>query len=209
VKELLESGSTDAKTTAYLEGCNDLMKILSSAGSDKKSPIIKLRQSDDSKMAFFFFAREFLPCIVKRLFFRQKKLVNLLSDFVTVYDEAFTLFLLENNVARWNVMFLEGTKKSDNRMPPQKFQSLVTTGEKVGKDGYGLQAIIRYNEYYDSIEAARKNLDTESVEDELKKMMEALEDEGKCKTKKSKRKRDGELNYVDENGLHVKVRCDL
>lgn len=75
---------------------------------------------------------------MKRLVFRQKKLVNQLSEFVTVSDEAFILFLLENNVARWNTMYDDGSKKSDGQTPPQKFRSATSTADdkKSGKDGY-------------------------------------------------------------------------
>jgi hypothetical protein len=208
VRELLASGSTDPKNADYLEGCTQLMSILSNAADDKNSPIISLR-NDEERLAFFFFAREFLPCVVKRLVFRQKKHANKLSEFVTVSDEAFTLLLLENNVARWNAMFLEGTKKSDDHMPTQKFQNAVSSEDKNGKDGYGFRAVRRYNEYYDDIERARRDIDTESLEKELMERMESLETRKKNHNLKGKRRRDGELNLIDEHGTPVRARCDL
>lgn len=219
VKELLAlESASDEKNSAYLEGCEQLLSLLSKAGDDHNCSVISLR-NDNTKLAFFFFAREFLPCVVKRLVFRQKKLQHQLSEFVTVSDEAFTLLLLENNVARWNAMFAEGTNKSHDQMPPQKFQSAVVTrnddkniarkNNKIGKDGYGLQAVCRYNEYYQEIEQARNNIDTESLEKELMARIEDLDDGGSSRNRKLKRKRDGELNYVDENGAPVRARCEL
>jgi hypothetical protein len=208
-KELLVN--KDPKDSVYLEGCDNLMTILSEVAKDDKSPIINLRSDEDTKLAFFFFAREFLPCVVKRLVFRQNKFVKQLSEFVTVSDEAFTLFLLENNVARWNAMFMEGTKKSDDQMPPQKFQSSTTAPEdkRTGKDGYGLQAVLRYNEYYQDIERTRRNIDREYLEKELMERMEALDDGRNSRTRKPKRRRDGELNIVDEHGAPVRAMCEL
>lgn len=91
---------------------------------------------------------------MKRLVFRHFRLVNLLLEFVTISDEAFTLLLLENNVSRWNAMFLEGKEnKADYKTLPQKFHSLASenTGghgrsqqndANIGtKDGYSLRAI--------------------------------------------------------------------
>jgi len=208
VNEILLTGNTDPKNADYLEGCEQLLLMLSEAATDQESQIISLRK-DETKLAFFFFAREFLPSVVKRLVFRQKKQTNKLSDFVTVSDEAFTLLLLENNVARWNAMFKEGTKKSDENMPSQKFQSALASDDKTGKDGYGLRAVRRYNEYYDDIERARRNVDAESLENELMQQMENLETRKKDRNKKVKRRRDGELNLIDEHGTPVRARCDL
>ena len=214
VKELIslaKQEGTDDKMKTYLEGSHQLMKLVSDAGTKKVSPIISLRE-DKNKMAFFFFAREFLPFVVKRLYFRQNKLENLLSDFVTVSDEAFTLFLLENNVARWEVMFENGTTKSDESMPTQKYQATGGADDnKNGKDGYGVQAALRYNEYYKYVSEARSKTDTNSLETELLRNMEDLEndDGGKKRKTRNKRKRDGELNYVDDAGKPIKVLCDL
>jgi hypothetical protein len=200
----------DAKTRDYLEGSDELLGLLSATGKNDKSPIMKLRE-DKSKRAFFFFAREFLPCVVKRLYFRVNKLESLLSEYVTVSDEAFTLFLLENNVARWEAMFERGTTKSDDSMPSQKYQAVNGGEEKnAGKDGYGLQAVLRYNEYYRYITQARSKMDANTLETELLQKMEDLHDEGKGKKKnKNKRKRDGELNLMDETGKPIEVLCDL
>jgi hypothetical protein len=170
----LESEENEEKNEEYLKGCDELLKILADAGNSASCSIISLRETS-KKEAFFFFAREFLPSVVKKLVFRQNKLVDLLSDFVTVSDEAFTLLLLENNVARWNAMFLEGKNRSDDNMPPQKFQVFDKNG---GKDGYGLRAARRYNEYYRSVDSARKGVDRETLETELMERMEAL-DNGK------------------------------
>jgi hypothetical protein len=212
VRELLLSSQDqlDDKTRAYLEGAQDLINIVTDAGRANNSLIISLRE-EQHKKAFFFFAREFLPCVVKRLFFRQNKLENLLSEFVTVSDEAFTLFLLENNVARWDAMFQSGTTKSNDSMPQQKYQAVNSGDEKNGKDGYGLQAILRFNEYYRSVTKGRSGMDTTVLERELLKNMEKLENgDGKInKKKRNKRKRDAELNIVDEDGKPLEVLCDL
>jgi hypothetical protein len=112
--------------------------------------------------------------------FRQFKLVNLLSEFVTISDEAFTLLLLENNVARWKAMFIAGKNKADDTMPPQKFWSVNeqvrnSNGEQLStscvKDGCSLKAASRYMEYFDYVEEARKDIHSDSLEMELLKWM--------------------------------------
>ena len=143
VKDMLENSdeNEDPKLKLYLEGAGELMMILSKA-SEACSPLISLRNDDDSKkMAFFFFAREFLPCVVERLYFRQNRFELQLSNFVSVSDETFTLLVLENNVARWNAIFSEGTNRASDNMPPQKYQSYLDDGDNGGgKDGYSTQA---------------------------------------------------------------------
>ena len=181
--------------------------------------MISLRDDPSKKEAFFFFAREFIPCVVKRLYFRQNKYVDLLSEFVTVSDEAFTLLLLENNIVRWDAMYSAGITKSTEHMPPQKFHSAEekagatkTNTDKssaVGKDGYSVEAAIRYNEYYDSVEVQRRQSNTESVEEELKERMKDLDGNKTKGDNKKKRKRNGELNYVDDKGSFVAVRYEL
>jgi hypothetical protein len=186
------------------------MSILSDAG-EPESPLISLRNNNDKKMAFFFFAREFIPCIVKRLHFRQYKFECPLSEFVTVSDEAFALLVLENNVARWNAMFSEGTNKAYDNMPPQKYHLVrddIAGCHGGNKDGYSTQAIKRYNDYYDLVEGKRKEPNTTAQEYELMKRMEKLEVGKKYSSKKNKRKRDGELNHLDETGAPLVVRFD-
>lgn len=216
VKETLETEGEDHSNDAYFSGCKELMALLEHAGNNVDCDIIALRESDHSiKEAFFFFAREFLPCIVKRLVFRQFKLVNLLSEFVTISDEAFTLLLLENNVARWNAMFTAGKNKADETMPSQKFQAVVNEqqvqsyGQQQSgvKDGYSMKAASRYMEYFDYVEKARNYNNTDSLEMELLKRMEDL-DNGKSRGAKGKRKRDGELNYFREDGTPMRIRYE-
>jgi hypothetical protein len=193
------------------------MAMLEHVGTNADCEIIALRESGDEcvKEAFFFFAREFLPCIVKRLVFRQFKLVSLLSDFVTISDEAFTLLLLENNVARWNAMFAAGKNKADDTMPSQKFQTVNEAEHNPKsqqtscgvKDGYGLKAASRYMEYFDYVEDARKDFQRDSLEMELLKRMEEV-DSGKGRGRKMKRKRDGELSYFREDGTPMRIRYE-
>jgi hypothetical protein len=211
VKEMLVTEPEKVRNEAYFNGCRELMTLLEHAGNNVDCDIISLRENDDSsKEAFFFFAREFLPCIVKRLVFRQFKLVNLLSEFVTISDEAFTLLLLENNVARWNAMFAAGKNKADNTMPSQKFQPVSEQQQSggVNKDGYSLKAAARYMEYYDYIEKARMNVGRDSLEIELLERMDEL-DGGKHRDTKGKRKRDGELNYYNDDGKPMRIRYEV
>jgi hypothetical protein len=106
-------------------------------------------------------------------------------------------------------MFTEGTNRASDNMPPQKYQSYVDDSKSGGgKDGYSTQATRRYNEYFDMVEEARKDAMTLPLEYELMKRMEALNDGKKYSNKKSKRKRDGELNHLDEDGSPLVVRFD-
>lgn len=146
---------------------------------------------------------------MKHLYFRQNRFECPLSEFVTVSDEAFTLLTLENNVARWNAMFTEGTNRANDNTPPQKFQSYLDDGKSIGgKDGYSTQATCRYNDYFDQVEETRKEPTALPLEYELKKRMEAMSGGKKYSNKKSKRKRDGELNHLDEDGAPLVVRFD-
>ena len=200
------------QNAAYLQGARELLSIVSAAGMTDDCPVISLRDHPDKKHAFFFCAREFVPCVVKRLYFRQNKYASLFSDYVTVSDEAFTLLLLENNTVRWDAMYSAGTTKSTDKMPPQKFQSTDDNGDDKGalKDGYGVQAAVRYNEYYTSVEMNRRQINTEDcLEEELRHRMEGLDGKKTKGDYKKKRKRNGELNLVDDSGSYIAVRYEL
>ena len=111
-------------------------------------------------------------------------------------------------MVHWNALFSEEMRKITDSMPPQKFQNASSMDDNIGgKDGYSLQAIHHYDQYYDSVERTRRNSNKEVLEHELMKMMEALDGGKKYHNKTSKRKWDGELNYVDENGSPIVVRC--
>jgi hypothetical protein len=188
-----------------------------------RSDIIKIRD-DSNKDAFFYFARELLPCVTKKLTFRQNKYLKRLSEFVTVSDEAFALFTLENNAARWNAMFAKKVSKSDESTPPQKFHNNAGKKERDtitvdknkwsgggGKDGYGFRAAERYNQYYRYIRDSRQDeTKTFLLEQSLIKFLDELD--GSDKNKRlggNKRLRNGELNYVDDQGQALTVLCDL
>jgi hypothetical protein len=114
-------------------------------------------------------------------------------------------------------MFIAGKNKADDTMPPQKFQSINETvrnsnGEKLStssvKDGYSLKAASRYMEYFDYVEEARKDaVHRDSFEMELLKRMEEL-DGGKSRCGKGKRKRDGELSYIRDDGTPMQIRYE-
>mmetsp|Transcript_1102 Transcript_1102/g.1979 ORF Transcript_1102/g.1979 Transcript_1102/m.1979 type:complete len:92 (+) Transcript_1102:1401-1676(+) len=90
-------------------------------------------------------------------------------------------------------MFENGTTKSDDRMPTQKYQAAGGPNEKNGKDAYCSQAALRYNAYYKYVSEARGKLDRNALETELLKkwniwnmvMMRQKKEEEKDKTKKS------------------------
>jgi hypothetical protein len=205
-----------------LGGCNDLVQLLVVCEADN-SDLIKIRE-DSNKSAFFFFAREIVPCVTKKLIFRQNKFIRALSEFVTVSGEAFALFTLENNAAPWNAMFDKNTSKSDEATPLQKFNNAKEQekegssrngkGNKSaggGKDGYGWRAAERYNEYYSRYVRDSRQDETQTflLEQALIKVMDRLDGNNKKRLSGNKRLRNGELNYVDDQGKSLTVLCDL
>jgi len=223
------SSAGDAGKNEQLHGCKELVNLVV-ACQDKNTDIIKIRD-DSNKFAFFFFARELLPCVTKKLIFRQNKFLKRLSEFVTISDEAFALFTLENNAARWNDMFNKNSSKCDKSTPLQKFhnnnncndqqgqdnddggiddgnkQNHLLTG---GKDGYGFLAAERYNTYYKYIRDCRQDESrTFLLEQSLINVMDKLDGKDKKRLSGNKRLRNGELNYVDEEGKSLTVLCDL
>jgi len=216
VKDIIATADKDEdfakQNAAYLQGARELLCIVSAAGMTDDCTVISLRDHPDKKHAFFFCAREFVPCVVKRLYFRQNKYESLFSDYVTVSDEAFTLLLLENNTVRWDAMYSAGTTKSTDKMPPQKFLSTDDNGDDKGalvRDGYGVQAAVRYNEYYNSVETNRRQINTEDLEEELRDRMKEMDGKKTKGDYKKKRKRNGELNLVDDSGSYIAVRYEL
>jgi hypothetical protein len=182
---MLDKDKADSGNEIYLNGGRKLMGLLELAGSSDDCGIIALREENDEdlKEAFFFFAREFLPCDVKWLVYR-----------VTISDEAFTLLLLENNMTRWNAMFTAGKNKSDYSMPSQKFHSVCGQQQNSGggvKDGYSFKAATHYMGYFDYVERERMYVGKDLLEVELLKRTENL-DTGKSRSARGKRKHHGE-----------------
>ena len=71
------SSSAGVGGNEHLDGCKELVDLLV-ACQEKNTDIIKIRD-DSNKSAFFYFARELLPCVTKKLIFRQNKFVKRLS----------------------------------------------------------------------------------------------------------------------------------
>jgi hypothetical protein len=214
---MVESGSG---ATREDNGCKELVQLLVDCEGEN-TDIINIRD-DSNKASFFFFARELLPCVTKKLTFRQNKYLKRLSEFVTVSDEAFALFTLENNAACWNAMFEKNITKSDNSTPIQKFHNNAgrkecdNNGGRVkrsagGKDGYGIRAAERYNEYYRYVRDCRQDeTKTFLLEQSFIKFLDGLDGSDKYKRLSgNKRLRNGELNFVDDKGEALTILCDL
>lgn len=208
------------------DGCQELMDILANRQEGNPPDIIRLRGVNGNKLAFFYFAREFLPCITKEDVFIQNKFEFPLSDFVTVADEAFALLILESNVAKWNSMYNDIVSSADQKVPSTTTQTDQdqSTNCCYGEDliscmqiqYYGYKALPRYNEYYDSIERARRDitrtfvmeqelLDKMLTEQEMMKKTQAI-DRRKENEKTKKRPRDVSREKISKGKYTVSGR---
>lgn len=206
------------------EGCRELMDVLADRQREDASGLIRLRGENGRKLAFFYFARKFLPCVTKKFVFLQNKLDSHLSEFVTVADEAFALLILDGNVAQWNSMYNDMTSSATTTTAAASTQSSFpsttqTDHQHQSADGgkkhsgqriltvYGYRAVNRYNEYYDSIERARRNMTvTFHMEQELMDKMQALENDKMSR----KRARSRKKNEKDKPTRHpFRAKYDL
>ena len=106
----------------------------------------------------------FLPCVVGSVNWRRKCGVSLICDFVTVSDEVFCLFMLENSYDMWvdgwefKQRVKSGVEENRRRKKTERVNPLYTTGSagEAGKyKGWNKEGMERWNELYKKVKGCR------------------------------------------------------
>ena len=105
----------------------------------------------------------FLCHAIDKLKFKKMKGTKLLSEYLTVYDEAFALLTLESNVEAW-INEAEGNDKKERNELRLYVKAGKQTKGDFNKMGWTLKGRERYNQICAEVEKNRQaNKDTDSV----------------------------------------------
>ena len=129
----------------------------------KLEQIMELRDYSEKtgEYAFFYFADKFLDGVAGRKAYKKNKTWALISDTVTISDEAFALLVLENNWDKWQKQY------QANRAVPMNGKYTTTWGGAKKFEGWPLQATKCYNELYIRVKKDRRNETALEVEQQF------------------------------------------
>jgi hypothetical protein len=151
---------------------------------------------DDEKGTYSMFCEQVLSHVVGREVWKKRCHTNAIEEFVTVSDEAFALFLLENS---WDVWIATSAKETE--IPETRYSQRGPGIKKYG--GWTEEGIERFNKLYDIVEEDRAHnkgkFDTGFKERKL------AEIRGKTKTRKRKAELLPEEKHVK---ARIEVACD-
>ena len=104
------------------------------------------------------FIEYFVSCVVKKLYYKEQRCLTLISDFVSVSDEAFTILILENNFDCWCNMV---TKKvtSSTKMIRKYTNGGSSKGANASSQrfkGWSKEGLCCFNKLYDLVEEDMK-----------------------------------------------------
>jgi hypothetical protein len=140
---------------------------------------LTLRNDDGGKYTTFF--ERFVVHVVGAAKFRSKVLVQFLSNFVTVGDEAFALLVLENCEDKWMDMHSNKITKSKMTNKYTDGGSSVKSGRSRMLKGWSNKGLNRFNELFKMVRKDRARKDVTFEGEFLNKMRD------KCNGRKRKR----------------------
>jgi len=142
--------------------------------------ILNLRQ--DSTGLYFKFIEYFIAPVVGKIFYKENRCDRLISDYISVSDEAFAILIFENNYETWCDM----VKRNNTKLSPV-IQKYTNGGSSSGKNGssrryqgWNSEGIKRFNDLFDLVKADRESAHAKPFEEAFKNY---CENEGVSKKK--------------------------
>ena len=122
--------------------------------------------------AFEVFVRYIIPPVVRKMLFRVRRTRMLVSQFVTIPDEAFAILILENNADKWKI-FVEderGLQSMNGKTMKPKFCSGSSKDSYMGN--WSQEGIERFNILCDLVAEKRKQ---DHIDDDERKIKDRLD----------------------------------
>jgi hypothetical protein len=145
--------------------------------------ILNLRQ--DSTGLYFNFIEFFIAPVVGKIFYKDNCCEKMVSEFISVSDEAFALLIFENSYETWCDML-----KTNNTKNSGVFCKYTNGGSSTGRNassrryqGWNAEGIKRFNVLFDLVKADRTKSHARFFEDEFKVYCENGGVSGKKKKK--------------------------
>ena len=122
----------------------------------------------------------FTPVVLKETFKRNKKNV-LLGEYLTVYDEAFALVVMENNIEAWIAEALNwGVKTKEMEDMKKYYNKGSSKSRSVGamKRTWSIKGKKRFNDILEELEKQRNETESKEKEEWLKEIWRGGDGEG-------------------------------
>lgn len=131
--------------------------------------ILLMRQNPSS--LYFNFIEYFISSVIGKNYYKYHKRDKLMSQYVTVSDEALAILIFENNIDTWIDMANNGnTKKSRvNRKYTNGGASQGEIGSSCRYQGWSSEGIIRFNELFDLVKIDRLSAAAKPFEESFQK----------------------------------------
>ena len=127
----------------------------------------------DNLDAFEVFVRYVIPPVVRKMLFRTKRTKEKVSTYVTVFDEAFAMLVLENNAEKWKIFYENEltSKKGKSAKPRYCPTSGVNAKQSTYTGNWTEEGIDRYNELCDLVHEKRTESYIDEDEDTIRERM--------------------------------------
>ena len=106
---------------------------------------------------------------------------KVLSDYMTIADEALAYLILENNFVDWMMVAKKQVEDIKKRKKETKYTMVAVSGGTKGSSGFrkgwSYEGKLRYNQYYDLISEKRKVRGVKEMEQEVLKIWKKEEEE--------------------------------
>ena len=128
----------------------------------------------DNLDAFEVFVRYVIPPVVRKMLFRTKRIKEKVSTFVTVFDEAFAMLVLENNAEKWKIFYDNEnqhgltSKKGKSAKPRYCPTSGVDAKQSTYTGNWTEEGIDRYNELCDLVHQKRGESHIDEDENDIR-----------------------------------------
>jgi hypothetical protein len=134
-----------------------------------------LQLSEGNEKDWFWFADKVLQCVAGRRGWGKEKTMKILSESVTVSDEAFALLILVNNWDKW---------MAEHNSLARKIDALYTSSTQGNKkfSGWSDAGIQKYNKLFDQIEKDRSSDQRREMEEKFLKSLQRTNGSNKRKS---------------------------
>ena len=156
-----------ALNIGYLVACKGIKKMTLNLEQ------VLLMRNDTSGM-YFDFIEYFILAVVGKIYYKENRCENLLSDFTTVSDEALAILIIENNFDTWWDMAKRNITK-DSGVGRKYTNGGTSAGTKASSrryQGWSADGIKRFNEIFDLVKLNRSLLVAKSFEESFKSFCE-------------------------------------
>ena len=152
-----------ALNIGYLVACEGIKKMTLNLEQ------VHLMRNDTSGM-YFDFIEYFISAVVGKIYYKENRCENLLSDFTTVSDEALAILIIENNIDTWRDMAKHNITK-DSGVGCKYTNGGTSAGTKASSrryQGWSADGIKQFNKIFDLVKLNRTLPVAKSFEESFK-----------------------------------------